>query len=71
MKLSQLISGIVLILLGIFLIVLIFFNSFEISMLILIFWAIIVFVLGIVILINKNEDKIESIKRYKGVRKNE
>ena len=56
-SLSRLISGIVFILAGVFFIVLAFYEVWWVF-----FYGLIPIILGIVILINKNEDKIEERK---------
>ena len=61
--LSRTITGILIILFGLILIFISFFNSF-----IILIYAIPIFIIGIFILLNKNEDKIEKIK-MKGGRK--
>jgi hypothetical protein len=57
MNISQLIIGIVFCVVGLFLIILSFFGFWPV-----IFYGIILLVLGGVILLNKNEDKIEERK---------
>jgi len=54
---SRLIIGIVLCIVGLFLIILSLFGFWQV-----IFYGIILLVLGVVILLNKNEDKIEERK---------
>lgn len=62
MNLSQLITGIVAICLGSFLIVLSFFTDvFWVSLT----YGLVIFVVGLFILFNSKEDKIEQIKKRK------
>jgi len=63
MKLSQLLTGMIFILFGIFLIIISFFVKEA-------FWAILIygipiFIVGFFILFNKKEDEIEQIKKIK------
>jgi uncharacterized membrane protein YfcA len=60
MKLNQLITGIVIIAVGIFFGILSFFSA-EATFIFL-FWGIILLILGIYILFNRGENKIEEIK---------
>ena len=60
MKISRLISGLIFLLVGIFFVVFMFFESWE-----LIFLATPIIIIGIVILLNKNEDNIEKRKDLK------
>jgi membrane-bound ClpP family serine protease len=57
---SRTITGISMISLGLFLIVLSFFTSF-----IPLFYGIPILIFGVIIFFNKNEDKIEEIKKIK------
>lgn len=69
MKISQLISGIVLIIGGFVLLVVALFNGFGGGSFVALIYGIPLLILGFFILFNKNEDKIEQIKRVKGGRK--
>ena len=60
MKISRLISGLIFLLSGMFFVVFMFFESWE-----LIFLATPLIIIGIVILLNKNEDNIEKRKDLK------
>ena len=63
MKISQLITGIILMIGGISLIILTFFIS-E-AKFVTLFYGIPLFIIGIYILLNEKEDKIEQIKNRK------
>ena len=62
MKISQLLTGVIAILLGLFLILLSIFVKGAIPALI---YGIPIFIIGFFILLNTNEDKIEQIKNKK------
>ena len=60
---SRTITGVVIVVLGLFLIVLSFFSSYWILT-----YGIPVFIIGVFILFNKKEDKIEQIRSRKKVK---
>jgi len=61
---SRTITGVIMIVLGLFLIILSFFVTADALWATLI-WGIPLFIIGLFILFNKKEDKIEKIKRRK------
>jgi len=66
MKISQLLSGVILFLGGLIMIIFSFFSDAKVVLLI---YGIPIFLIGIAILLNKKEDKIEQIKKPKGGKK--
>jgi hypothetical protein len=63
MKLSQLLTGMIFILFGLFLIILYFFLSKDAWVALM--YGIPIFIIGFFIFFNKKEDKIEQIKKIK------
>jgi hypothetical protein len=68
MKISQLITGMILLLGGLIMILFSFFQTGEI-LFVLLFYGIPILIIGVVILFNSKEDKIEQIKKRKGGKK--